>query len=256
MPSSNDKYERARKQRLGIAVAEPEAPKPEPGTMSSEWEDRKTRAAQRERAAQQQEEAKAKRSEEKRATAKTATGGTNLDAETIAAKAAYEKERRAPKNALVSFTFDSVMAVIEKYFDSEAGRTIYRTPDNYESFGNRFVRGLCLGEFDLTLAAAGGVHAELLQTGYLEMAPGESFDPATGVTVRNRGDVTRPASRVFPRFFHHSHEVQARLIEMYEGQQRFREGTQQLKKDLDSGKLSFADLQKSVRKNFKKGIIL
>jgi hypothetical protein len=253
MPSSSDKFNNDLKRRRGVAVEDPsETPLPEnAGTADYQWQARNQAQARRDRDARLQKQQREQQKEEKRANAVTATGGTNLDAQTLEAQKAYEAERRAPKTAPVTFTHDSVMALLEKYFSSEAGKTIYLTPDNYESFGNRFVKGLCLGEFDLTLKAAGQVHAELLAAGFLELAPGLSYDPATGVTVRKRGDVTRPASRVYPRFFHHSHAIQAQLVEMHEGQQRFREETQQLKQDLDSGKLSFADLQKQVRKGFK-----
>lgn len=257
MPSSNDKFRKAHLQRLGIAVAEPEAPKPEPGTMNAEWADRLARSAKRVADAQKREDEKNQRKEEKRANAQTATGGTNLDAETIKAKEAYEAERRAPKNAAAALpTFDAIMAVVEKFLNTPEGRSIFRSEDNYESICNLLVKRLFLGEIELTLKATADTVTYLLHNGFLEFAPGESFDPETGGTVRKRGDVTRPASRVYPRFFHPSHAIADQLVNMYEAQQRWREETEQLRKDLDTDKLSFEDLQKSVRKNFKKGVVL
>jgi len=128
---------------------------------------------------------------------------------------------------------------------------MYLSQDNFESLCNYIVKGLVLGTIQLSLQSVADAHAWLLKNNFIELAPGESVDPATGGIVRKRGDVSRPSSRVYPPFIHPSHQVQERLVQMRESQQRWVAEKQQLKQDLDSGKLSFAELQRQVRRGFK-----
>jgi hypothetical protein len=253
--NSGDRFENARKRRLGVGVEEPaEATQTddEPVTAGTIWRGKVAAQEQRQRDARQQRQQREQQREEKHFTAQAATGGTTLDQETLKAKQAYEAERRRPKGAEVKLPDHSVIfALIEKYLYTDAGPRMYLSQDNFESICNYIVKGLVLGTIELSLQAVADAHAWLLAHGFIELAPGESVDRATGGIVRKRGDVSRPASRVYPPFIHPSHEVQDRLVQMRESQNRWIAERQQLKQDLDSGKLSFEQLQRQVRKGFK-----
>lgn len=259
--NSGDRFENARKRRLGVAVEEPvEAAQTdgldEPVTVNSLWQGKVREQEQRQRDARQQRQQQAQAREQRHVEAQTATGGTHLDAETLKAKKDYEASRRAQKNATPTVTLPTssvLFALFEKYiYDTDAGRSLFFSVDNLESLSNYIVKGLVLGTIpELSLQAVADAHTWLLQNGFIELAPGESVDRATGGIVRKRGDVTRPASRIYPPFIHPSHDVESRLVQMRESQQRWVAEKQQLKQDLDSGKMSFAELQRQVRKGFK-----
>lgn len=136
-----------------------------------------------------------------------------------------------------------VQAVIEKFLDTTvAGKSVFLSADNLESFSNYIVKGLALGWFVLSLGAVGAAHEYLLANGYLELAPDERYDPELKAVVRTRGSATRPAAAIYPRYLHPDNELQQRVEAIKVDHVAWLEDCKKKKK------MNFADLRKEAEK--------